>query len=274
MRSSTTIWRCLMMTAILVMGSVAATACWRLGSRPSGNKEQLRALEVTYLRAAVTPRIIDESGLEIAAVEQLQIAEKDGRRCLGLRVFTGQPLKNGGVRAEISVDAPYHIGDTVEYEWSFFIPDNFPSDAPRNRWWVLADWHDQPDRSLGETWDGFPARSAPIILGYGQVDGQDLIGLSYGSPDPLPVTTFAVQRGRWHAILVRVTWARDATGRVAIHLDGSAKPVAEASGPNMHNDFQHYAKIGMYRHPGIVGDNWIYIAGVDVRNLASGGGDR
>jgi len=198
MMSSTTIRRCLMTTAVLIMVSVTATACLRLGARPSADKAQLRELELTYLRAAVAPDITDFAGLEIATIEQLRLAEEGGRRCLGLRVFPGQPLKNGGVRAEISLDVPYHIGDTVEYEWSFFIPDNFPSDAPQNRWWVLADWHDQPDRNRGESWDGFPIRSAPIILGYGQIDGQDLIGLSYGSPDPLPVSTFPVQRGRWH----------------------------------------------------------------------------
>jgi len=69
---------------------------------------------------------------------------------------------------------------------------------------------------------------------------------------------------------VRVTWARNLSGQVAVHLDGITKPVATAMGPNMHNDFQHYAKIGMYRHPEIIGDNWIYVTGVEIRNLGPG----
>jgi hypothetical protein len=253
-----------------LVAALSIVACLHPAARPDA--AALREQELAWLRAVVAPGIIEHAGLEVAALEQLKLADEGGRRCLGLRVFHGQPLKNGGVRAELAIDAPYRVGDMVEYSWSFLIPEDFTDDAPRNRWWVLADWHDQPDRSRGESWDGFPARSAPIILGYGRVDGQDLIGLSYGSPDPLPVSAFPVQRGRWHALAVRVTWARDAGGRVAVRLDGEARPVAAAAGPNMHNDFQHYAKIGMYRHPAIAGDDWIYLAGVDIRNLGPAGG--
>jgi hypothetical protein len=252
--------------AVLIAVAVAdlvITAC--LCARgPQPDAAELRARELEYLRVAVAPELLDVAHLEIAALEQLRLADQAGERCLGLRVFPGQPLKNGGVRAEVSIDAPFQVGDTLEYRWRFLIPEDFPDDAPLNRWWVLADWHDQPDRDHGETWDGFPARSAPIILGYGRVDGQDVIGLSYGSPDPQPVGTFPVRRGCWHDIRVRIAWARDAGGRAAVFLDGAAAPVAAAQGPNMHNGFQHYAKIGMYRHPDIGGDAWIYLEGIAV----------
>jgi hypothetical protein len=255
-------WRCLLVAVSLTVTAVMGTACLRLAA-PSLDAAELRNLELGYLRAAVADDLLEVSHLEIAELAQVRTAEIAGRRCLGLRVYAGQPLKNGGVRAEVSIDAPYAIGDTLDYHWSFFIPEDFPDDGPRNRWWVLADWHDQPDRRRGETWDGFPARSAPIILGYGRVDGRDLIGLSYGSPDPRPAGTFPVRRGCWHDIAVRIAWARDAGGRAAVVLDG--KTVATAAGPNMHNDFQHYAKIGMYRHPGIGGDAWIYLDGIGIR---------
>jgi hypothetical protein len=258
--------RGLLAAASLAITAVMGTACLRLAAAP--DDARLREMELGYLRAAVAPDLLGYAHLEIAAIEQVRVADEAGQRGLGLRVFAGQPLKNGGIRAEVSVDAPYRVGDTVEYRWRFLIPEDFASDAPLNRWWVLADWHDQPDRTRGETWDGFPARSAPIILGYGQVGGEDVIGLSYGSPDPAPVTTFPVRRGRWHDISVRIAWARDASGRVAVGLDGA--PVAAAAGPNMHNAFQHYAKIGMYRDPQIPGDDWIYLTGLEIGPIAPG----
>ena len=42
-------------------------------------------------------------------------------------------------------------------------------------------------------------------------------------------------------------------------LDDMTQPAAVIDGPNRHNDFQHYLKLGMYRHSEIVTDNWIYL---------------
>jgi Polysaccharide lyase len=71
----------------------------------------------------------------------------------------GQAKKNNGIRAEISVDYPYKVGDVVRHAWKMRLPDDFKADDPQNRWWVMGQWHDQPDRTLGETWAGFPGRS-------------------------------------------------------------------------------------------------------------------
>jgi len=32
----------------------------------------------------------------------------------------------------------------------------------------------------------------------------------------------------------------------------------------MHNDFQHFLKLGMYRHPEIETDNWIYVDDLQI----------
>jgi hypothetical protein len=241
---------------LLVLGGLVAIAL--ACRRPHGD----RALELSYLRAAVAPAVLDYAQIEVPGIEHIRIAEVDGRPCLGLRVFHGQRLKNNGVRAELSLDYPYRVGDTVRYQWRFCMPADFGGDAPANRWWVLADWHDQPDRDHGETWDGFPARSAPIIIGYGQLDGHDVLGLSYGSPDPRLIATIPFTRGVWHSVTALIAWSRGPDGRAEIGLDGA--PALSGSGPNMHNDFQHYLKIGQYRHPDIAGDDWIYLAGADL----------
>lgn len=238
-----------------LLASLAVPACRA--------EEGLREQELAYLRAAVAPDLLPFSHVEIPGLEHIRIAERQGRTCLGLRTVHGQAKKNGGVRAEVSLDIPFRSGDALRYEWSFLIPADLRSDAPQNRWWVLADWHDQPDRTRGETWDGFPSRSAPIIFAYGQVDGRDVVSFSYGAPDAAVQALIPVKRERWHTIAMRTLWSRGAAGRAAVSLDG--KPVAAASGPNMLNDFQHYMKVGSYRHPDIEGDAWIYIAGLRVR---------
>jgi hypothetical protein len=252
-------------TAIVVV-LIAGLIVIGLACRRHGGGD--RALELSYLRAAVAPAVLDYAQIEVPGIEHIRLAEVDCQPCLGLRVFHGQRLKNNGVRAELSIDFPYRVGDTVRYQWRFFVPTDFQGDAPAGTWWVFADWHDQPDRDHGETWDGFPSRSAPVILGYGRLDGRDLLGFTYGSPDPKPVATVPFTRGAWHRVTALIAWSRGADGRAEISLDGA--PAFSATGPNMHNAFQHYAKIGMYRHPDIAGDDWIYLAGVDIATVVAG----
>jgi hypothetical protein len=73
-----------------------------------------------------------------------------------------------------------------------------------------------------------------------------------------------VERGKWHSITVVIHWSRGSAGKASVFLDDLTKPAGLAEGPNMHNDFQHYLKLGMYRHPDINTDNWIYIDGVQI----------
>lgn len=38
--------------------------------------------------------------------------------------------------------------------------------------------------------------------------------------------------------------------------------------PNLHNAYQHYLKLGMYRHPDIKTDNWIYLDDLTITKQA------
>lgn len=238
--------------ATLLVLSAAAAACVAAG-------DANRPLELQYLRAVVSPDLLDYASIEVPGLDNLRIGQEGGRDYLALRNFFGQKVKNNGTRAEVSIDYPFREGQTFVYSWKFKIPNDFQSDAPRNRWWLIADWHDQPDRNRGETWERFPGHSPPIGIGYGQPDGRDSISLFYGSPDSRTIGVIPIQRGSWQSIAVRITWSRGPAGRVALSMNGSATPVLQASGPNMHNDFQHFLKIGSYRHPEIRGDSWIWL---------------
>ncbi len=246
----------LLITLVTALGLTLSSATWA---------QNLRDLELSYLRAAVPVDLLPYATIEIPAIENIRLGSDARGSRLELRTYFQQPLKNGGVRAELSVDYPYREGDTVRYSWRMMLPSNFPSDAPSNRWWLVAQWHDQPDRTRGETWAGYPGHSPSVGLGYGQIAGQDQLSLQYGAPNPSAAGLIPISRGVWQSIRVEITWSRGPSGRVKVFLNDGSVPVREANGPNMYNSFQHYMKVGMYRHPDIPGDAWIYIADVGVQ---------
>lgn len=197
--------------------------------------------------------------VEVPAVENVTILGDGPDKHLGLHVFSGQKKLNGGIRAEVSVDYPHRQGDTVRYAWRFMVPKGFVSDAPKNRWWIIGQWHDQPDKNRNESYDGFPSRSPPVLISLGELQGRPGLGLAYGQDQSQKLGPIFIEPGKWHSIAVIIHWSLKADGKATFFLDDMSKPVASAEGPNMHNDYQHYLKLGMYRHPEIQTDNWIYI---------------
>ncbi len=243
---------------------------------PVWAEDDLRTKELDYLRPVLTQDLLPYAKLEIPALDQIKQVTTATETYLGLRVYDSQPRKNKGIRAELSVDYPYKAGDTVEYSWRFMLPEDFPADAacphfwekdcaPQNRWWVMGQWHDQPDRTQGETWDGYPGHSPPVAFGYGMVNGHDMLSLSYGAPDQRTVALMPIERSQWQSLRVRIHWSTDPDGWVSVTLNDAKLPAIQATGPNMHNTFQHYLKLGMYRHPDIKGDAWIYLDDVRIK---------
>lgn len=216
-----------------------------------------RADEERYLAAVMDASLIRYAGIEVPMIDNIAIVPEGSGSALCLRIIPGQPLKNNGIRAEIAVDYPYTVGATVTYQWRFKIGEGFRSDAPKNRWWVVGQWHDQPDASRGETWGSFPANSPPILLGYGYTNGEHGLGLSYGSPNAVPIGFFPVTPDAWVTIRAVIHWAIDASGSIIVSTNGTA--ALTANGRNMHNAYQHYLKLGQYRNREIQTDNRVYI---------------
>ncbi len=227
-------------------------------------EKDLRQVELSYLKLILPTALLPFSHIEIPGLENIRGDHDRDGAYLALRNFYKQKLKSNGVRAEVAVDFPYNKGDVVTYSWKFMIAKDFKSDAPQNRWWVLADWHDQPDRTKGENWDNFPARSAPIILGYGQINGQDFLSFGYGSPTFKNIGLMPFSRGVWNRVKVKIAWSRGKEGSAEVFMNDPSRPTLRAQGPNMHNDFQHYLKIGSYRHPDIRSDIWVNIADINI----------
>lgn len=223
-----------------------------------------RELELSYLRCVMQESLLEFAHVEVPAIENIAIQGADANKYLGLHLFPGQKKLNRGIRAEISVDYPHQSGDTVRYAWNFMVPKGFQSDAPQNRWWIIGQWHDQPNRDREESWDGFPSRSPPVLLGIGELDDRLAISMAYGPDQTQMRGPLFIVPGKWHSLAVEICWSLNADGRATLFLDDMTQPAAVIDGPNMHNDFQHYLKLGMYRHPEIASDNWIYIDNLTI----------
>ncbi len=245
--------------------------CFFTDTSIATENDSLREQELSYLKQVMGPDLLPYAKIEISDISQIQKIHNELGNYLGLRVYDKQSRKNKGVRAEISIDYPYQSGDTVEYHWRFMIPSNFQSDSTgislKNRWWLMGQWHDQPDRSRGENWDNYPSHSPSIAFGYGINQGQDVLSLNYGAPQPAPIRLVPFERNKWQDVRVKIHWSLENDGFISVFFNNSKEPVAFAKGRNMYNNFQHYFKIGMYRHPEIKGDSWFFLDDVRIHHV-------
>ena len=225
-----------------------------------------REKELVYLRTLIPEALLPHAHLEVPGIENLRIEGEGANPHLALRVFPGQKKLNKGNRAEVSVDYPFQPGDTVRYTWKFMIPPGFPSDAPKNRWCLIGQWHDQPDETKGETWEGFPSRSPSVLIGFGELEGKAAIGLNYGLDQSQKFGPVFLEPGTWHTLSVVIRWSQKEDGRATFFFDDLTKPLTTFTGPNLHNAYQHFLKLGLYRHPEIATDNTIHLDQVEIRH--------
>lgn len=66
---------------------------------------------------------------------------------------------------------------------------------------------------------------------------------------------------------MEIYWSNGSDGHAELYLDNSSEPSLAAKGPNMHHGYQHYWKVGPYRHPDIRTDNRIDIADLRIRTI-------
>lgn len=223
--------------------------------------------------------------VELASAEGLAAVRTPARRGTGaarFRLSAGDAV-NSGTRAELSFDARDGEGERAHYAWSLRLAEDWPTVTPlrdeegRPNWQIVAQFHDQPDCSLGQTWDSYPGAGAspPIalelyhfasddpdvieametgvtdgILGFGP-DSLDrsLLGLLVGAPTTELAAVVPIEPGTWVDLGLSVTWSQGGTGRVEWWVDGEL--IGSFDGPNMLNAAPHYFKVGLYRNPSI-----------------------
>jgi hypothetical protein len=218
-----------------------------------------RESELNYLRCVMPESLLEFAHVEVPAIENIAILGEGAEQHLGLRLLPGQKILHGGIRAEVSVNYPYQPGDTVRYAWRFMVPKGFQSDAPKNRWWIIGQWHDQPNKDRGESRDGFPSRSPPVLVSIGELEGRLALVIAYGPKQSQKRGPLFIEPGNCHRLTAEIHWSQQAEGKATFYLDAPDKPAVVTEGPNMHNDYPHCLKLGMYRHPEIKTDNCIFL---------------
>lgn len=219
----------------------------------------------TFLRAIIEeqPELLNIASFEIAAMDAVRLVEAENPY-IGLRLYPGLPMVNSGERTEISFDYPFEQGDTIVYKWRIMFKDDFSMAEESKRWWLISQWHDQPDIRKNESWEDFPAHSPPIALSYGILNGEEKLGFHYGVDSLDRVGMIPLIRDQWIDIRVEIHWSEGQDGSAAFYLDNASVPLFSAEGANMYNDYQHYFKIGQYRHPDFDTDNTVYFDNIRI----------
>jgi Polysaccharide lyase len=156
------------------------------------------------------------------------------------------PKVHNGVRSEVAIGFPFDEGETVVYEWSVLLPSSSPPGDESARWWLIGQWHDQPDPRLGETWATFKHQSPPLAIYVAKRDGQ--IGLGLAGVNGVKISWAPMPLDKWIRITARIKWSTS-DGLADVTFDSDTRVVVRHAGKNMLNSYFHYFKAGQYRAP-------------------------
>jgi len=166
--------------------------------------------------------------------------KREGSHAIKLTLYKSDPSR----RAELRLK-PIPANSEWTYRFSTFIPNNYATDPSYE---IIAQWHEQPDFSLGETW-----RRPPLTLSI----KNEQFGVS-NRWDSKPVSvTFKeagsqswklgkVTKGEWIDWVFHVKWSYKSNGLLEVWKNGNL--VVQKNGPNTYNDKKApYFKIGIYK---------------------------
>ncbi|WP_102796343.1 heparin lyase I family protein [Bowmanella denitrificans] len=178
-------------------------------------------------------------------------------------------VKNGN-RAELIVNDFRGTQYRYRYKLKLLIPSSYVSDS---KWQVFFQWHDQPDFSVGETWQSLPSRAPPLALFY----LKEHLYIIHRTDEDTFVRSekVKVERDSWNEIAFDVNWALDESGRVQATINGSdfvQEKTGEVifSGPNMYNKAGNYMKFGIYRSDDSTSTNSILFKDIQVHAICKG----
>lgn len=135
----------------MIRSTLFIALLWSLLLSPAAHSQMPGCPEIdrtTMAHALNAPDLASVLSVETAKCDGLWL--DSGR--VGFRLTDKTLPVYGGIRTEVAVDFPYSEGESVRYSWEMMFPEEFAGDSPLNRWWLLAQWHDQPDRRIGEKW--------------------------------------------------------------------------------------------------------------------------
>ncbi len=196
-----------------------------------------------YLTAFSYNRPLSEVYVE--AQEDALLIANDG---LEFHLVDDNSLVYGGERAELAFFAHYDIGDRVNYQFSFELPDSYAyQHGWEGIWTIIAQWHDQPNRDRGETWDDFPKNSPPLSLHllYGNGPVLQVLAKNTSISFPIPVDQTIT-------CSLLIDWHYPELSQVDGHCDyANVSQTFSFQDYIMLNDYYHYFKFGLYRDKSI-----------------------
>jgi hypothetical protein len=207
-------------------------------------------METLYLESKFEERdALSQWSLEVCrkdAITVSKVISRKGKYSLRFEFSKSDPLQyNGYVRAELRQN--FKTDETGEnwYGFSHYLPKDFILDPVPE---VIAQWHEIPDRHLGEDW-----RSPPISLEI--KNGHYYVKVLWASN---PVNTNRTKDGelfydlgpvdkrKWTDWVFHIKFRYDSTGILEVWKN--KEKILFREGPNSFNDQRFpYFKIGIYK---------------------------
>ena len=172
---------------------------------------------------------------------------------------------NNGIRSEVAIGYPFTEGDTVEYRWSIMLPEVDGPGGTARQWWIIAQWHDQPDPRRGETWATFKSQSPPVAIYVEKRN--DVVGIGLQGLLGKKLSWTAAPTNTWLDLTATIHWSTTSSGSVRLSVARHPEFEFISYGKNMLNNYQHYFKAGQYRTPEVIGNSAIYIKDIKFRTL-------
>lgn len=210
--------------------------------------------------------------------------------------FTVSPssVVGGRNRAELTFDQGATEGVESWVEFDLFVPKDFHDaalydSAGRSNWQIISQWHQQPVKEDGETWETYPAMdlSPPISVSYGFLSKSDsgyrrilkdpstklipgfdstwndesVLSISYASRT---IALARIAKGQWVRLRLHIRWSEHSDGFLQAWIDSASFTEGKVYGPNMLNRASHYFKFGLYRSMSITSTNSLYFDRIHI----------
>jgi hypothetical protein len=243
----------LILTALLLVGGSILNA-----SAHSCDKIDRQTLAKAL---AVEQRLIPYMHLEIPSCNHVQL--HDGHASF---ILTDQDsMINNGVRSEFTFDYPFREGDMIEYRWAMMLPSVNTPGSRAARWWVVAQWHDQPNPRLGETWPTFRPKPPPVAIFVEQRQG--VIGIGIQDEHAIKHSWSPVPLDVWLDVSVVIHWSTRTNGWALMTVNGQRRFPHRYDGRTMLNNYQHFLKLGQYRAPGVGSRSVVNMKAVQIQKI-------
>lgn len=201
----------------------------------------------TFIRESFEQEFLNKAwGKEGKEISRSDEKARTGKYSLKIELNRKNAWKStSGSRAEIKLK-PESTPDVERwYKFSIFLPEDYETDAASE---ILAQWHEMPDRHLGETW-----RSPPISLrvtnGKWEVVvlwAEDELNTNETISGSKTLELGEVVPGKWTDWVFNIRFSHKEDGILKIWKNNVKE--LDLEGPNYYNDVRGpYFKLGIYK---------------------------